>query len=142
MQASKSGLIVGNAIAIHTAVAALPAPTGAPSAALLMLGPAWRGGGLAARRALLKLWASVVGVNVGGPVEIVGYHAADAGWYYAATLDEGAGFQLGDGVVAPGRVWGLLDLPAWASAIQLKSGPISGGTISAAIEPLEVSGPG
>jgi len=130
----------GSKVRIHATTNTLAAPTAGPAEAIKFAGAGWKSGSNGSRGVLLKVWGDDASVDVAGPVEVTAYHAGDSRWYYVGALDKGANINVGNGVAAPARIWRLTDIPGWATAIQLKSGAITGGNISAEVEPLEISG--
>lgn len=135
MSASKSTLLADRKVAIHTAAAALASPSGAPAAALSI--ESWRSGRAGPRLIALKLWGSDGSVDIAGPVDVNGWHPGDSRWYSVGVLDGGGNINVAD---TRGRHYKLYDMPAWATAVQLSSGAITGGTISAEVEALDVDG--
>jgi hypothetical protein len=125
------------AVKIHDAAATLPAPTSATVAASLDFAP----GAGKPREAQLRVIGSDASVDMTGGSWVTGKHRGDGLWYKAGQLDEGADINVGDGVNAPGRIWPLTDILAWASAIQLQAGAVAGGTITAYVEYLDNEGP-
>lgn len=123
---------------IRTAAASLAAPSAAPLDAVLIT--SWRAGRHGTRACLLKIWGSDSSVDITGPLRAHAYHGADARWYRIATLEDGGDVNVGDGTNAPGLIVKLTDIPAWATAIDISAASVSGGTVSAAVEPLDVIG--
>lgn len=120
-------------------IAAATFTAGAPAAANLI--STWKVGGEIVRSMLLELWGSDGSVDLAGPLEVAGYDANLGRWFWIAMLDAGAAVNIGDGTTAPGRAWILDEVPAWATAIQLKTGTISGGSISGAcVKPIAARG--
>lgn len=134
MSDARSALL-SKKLLIHDGVGTLGAPSGAPAAGLLI--DSWRSGSAGPRLIGLKLWGSDGSVDIAAGTEVYGWHAGDSRWYSVGVLDGGAAINV---ALTAGRYYYLHDLPAWATAVQLKTGAVSGGTISAEIEALEVRG--
>lgn len=134
MSDARSSLL-SKKLLIHDGVGTLAAPNGVPAAALLI--DSWRSGPAGPRLVGLKLWGSDPSVDIAASTEVYGWHPVDTRWYSTGVLDGGGAINVAD---SAGRYYYLYDLPAWATAVQLKTGAISGGTISAEIEALEVQG--
>jgi hypothetical protein len=97
----------------------------------------WRTEGWAVRGAFVSIIGSDASVDIAGAVEVAIYLGAVVGWTYVATLDGGAAINVGNGAPAgaPTRSWKLYDV-ATATAIRLKGGAITNGTIRVVAMPI------